>query len=564
MAFLRKISSINFKKARKFLVFLFLFLFVLGAAAIFEIWADSHFINAQIAGINIAFKSFDEAALILKNNIDQYLNQELDFIIDNNKVKQKLSDLGAGIDIEKTLKNALKKQNFSPKYYFNLINQIGSFFSEQNYEIEAFIDENKIDKIIADKWARYQNLPRDAFIEKINNDFIVHKSTSGKIIDKSDLKQKLIQALSKLDTAPIVLELKPSAPRINDQAAKEALNEALVLLEKKRFSLKYKNESWPIPKEAIYDIISFETKNSQIIIKPDEEEVENFLTQIAPLIAQKPQNAILATDDKNNLIVAQKDQSGREIEIKESVASFIKSFLEGNENIEIIIKELPASLREDNYRELGITTLLGVGVTNFFGSAASRVHNIKVGAAKFNGLLVAPEEEFSFNSNLGEIGPQQGYLPGLVIKDNKTVPEYGGGICQVSTTLFQAAVKAGLKITERSPHAYPVAFYKPPGFDATIYSPYTDLKFINPTNGYIYIQSEVKGNEIFFRIFGPSEGRQVKLKGPIIYQKNEDGSMKTVLTQEVYDKENNLLFKKSFYSNYKSPSLYPILRNPLE
>lgn len=211
----------------------------------------------------------------------------------------------------------------------------------------------------------------------------------------------------------------------------------------------------------------------------------------------------------------------------------------------------------DSATKLGITSLIGEGVSNFAGSPYNRVVNIKLGAAKFNGVLIKPGENFSFLKTLGPVDAQHGYLPELSIVGNATIPEYGGGMCQVSTTAFRAAVNTGLRITERENHAYPVGWYSPQGTDATIYIPSPDLKFENNTPGYILIQTRIVGTELIFDFYGTDDGRTVKTIGPTVLESNPDGAMKTDWIQEVYDKTGALLFRDDFYSNYKSPSLYP-------
>ena len=152
---------------------------------------------------------------------------------------------------------------------------------------------------------------------------------------------------------------------------------------------------------------------------------------------------------------------------------------------------------------------------------------------------------------------EHGYLPELVIKNNQTTPEFGGGICQVSTTVFRAAIYSGLKITERHNHAYPVSYYKPYGMDATIYIPKPDLKFTNNTPGAIFVQSTIEGNDLIFDFFGSKDGRTVTVDGPHTLAWNPDGSMKTVFTQAVSNADGQNFIRDSFYSNYKSPSLFP-------
>ncbi|MGH9856571.1 MAG: VanW family protein, partial [Acidobacteriota bacterium] len=207
-------------------------------------------------------------------------------------------------------------------------------------------------------------------------------------------------------------------------------------------------------------------------------------------------------------------------------------------------------------RTLGVTSRLAVGESNFAGSPRNRIHNIHVGANKYHGLLIAPGEEFSFNTFLGPVTAEAGFLPELVIKENVTVSEFGGGLCQVSTTAFRAAVHSGLEIIQRRNHSYAVSYYGTPGFDATIYPPYTDFRFLNNTSGHILIQTKVVGTNLFFEFWGADDGRVVEVDGPHPYNRQPDGAVKAVLTQKVI-KDGNVMLEDTFYSNYKSPKLFP-------
>lgn len=240
-----------------------------------------------------------------------------------------------------------------------------------------------------------------------------------------------------------------------------------------------------------------------------------------------------------------------------------------SENITKIIdsqetKELPLSyetiapeITTSSVNNLGINTLIGEGISNFRGSTKNRIFNIGVATGKFDGVLIAPGEEFSFIETLGPVDGENGYAPELVIKKDKTEPEFGGGICQVSTTAFRAAINSGLKITMRKNHAYPVAYYNPQGMDATVYVPRPDLRFINNTPNYILIQTKIEGTVLIFQFYGTSDGRKVEVTGPKVLEKKPDGSMKTTFIQKVYDKDGNIFIDDTFNSNYDSPSKYP-------
>ncbi len=213
-----------------------------------------------------------------------------------------------------------------------------------------------------------------------------------------------------------------------------------------------------------------------------------------------------------------------------------------------------------NYSEvnnLGISSVIGEGTSNFKGSPANRIHNIKVATARYNGVLIKPGEEFSFVSYLGEVDAEHGYLPELVIKQGVTEPEFGGGICQVSTTAFRAAIFSGLKITARKNHAYPVSYYSPQGMDSTVYIPRPDLRFINNTPSYILIQAKIVGTVLTFSFYGTDDGRKTNVDGPTITERQPDGALKASFTQLVVDKDGKEIIKDVFNSSYASPYKYP-------
>lgn len=170
---------------------------------------------------------------------------------------------------------------------------------------------------------------------------------------------------------------------------------------------------------------------------------------------------------------------------------------------------------EDN--PLQITELVGLGVSNFSGSPSNRIHNIWTGASKISGILLAPGEEWHTIDPLKPFNAAGGYLPELVIKGDKTIPEYGGGLCQVATTVFRAAIDAGMPITQRRPHGYNVSYYTPIGTDATIYDPYPDFRFINDSENYILVQSYAVGSNLYVELWGVKDGRKVELTEAVNY-----------------------------------------------
>lgn len=252
-------------------------------------------------------------------------------------------------------------------------------------------------------------------------------------------------------------------------------------------------------------------------------------------------------------------KDGLELDMEKSSEILKENLLRNNyaEKINLAFKAIEPKMKSSDVNNLGIQTVIGEGKSNFRGSPVNRIHNIRVATSRFNGAIIKPGEDFSFVSVLGEVDEEHGYKAELVIKKNKTEPEFGGGICQVSTTAFRAAIYSGLKITARQNHAYPVAYYNPQGMDATVYIPRPDLRFKNNTPGHILLQTEIAGTELIFRFYGTSDGRKVEVEGPKITERNPDGSMKTVFTQKVFDKDNHSIIEDIFKSAYDSPDKYP-------
>jgi len=306
---------------------------------------------------------------------------------------------------------------------------------------------------------------------------------------------------------------------------------------------------------------------NRVEFRANTQQIENDLTDFAASVGVQAIDARFGIASGSMMEVTPA-QIGKRLDFKTSTQNIVQAMAHNISEAMLVLTDVPPALNLEKLAKAGITAQLARGSSNFVGSPASRVHNIRTGASKFDHTFIQPGEEFSFNDRVGNIDASTGYLTGLVIKGTKLVPEYGGGLCQVSTTMFRAAALAGLAIIERRPHALPVKYYNPQGFDATVYTGAADLRFRNDTSAPILIQTVIKGTEIAFEFYGSPDGRVTKLNGPIVYESNSDGSLKTLLTRTVtyppppYGSGETK--KDQFYSSYKSPALFETIRNPLE
>ncbi len=331
-------------------------------------------------------------------------------------------------------------------------------------------------------------------------------------------------------------------------------------------TLEFQNETWEVNPNLNHAGVSIPVRNDfkyealakNVILGTNsfestfllDESTANVINEIAKKINQPARDAKLVIDGR-----FAKDfdpgQNGQGLDVQA-----LLTLLAANESkitLPVVVSTPTNKLSDTN--DLGINELVAVGESDFTGSPKNRIHNITVGANKFNGLIINQGEEFSFNEYLGDVDGEHGFLPELVIKKSGLVAEFGGGLCQVSSTSFRAAMKAGLPITARRNHSFAVKYYAPQGTDATIYPGSQDLKFINNLPSPILVRTRIDGAKLYFEYYGTKDNRIVTLEDPIQYDRKTDGSMKASWSRTV-TMANGETSKQTFNSTYQPPALF--------
>ncbi|MBI3576987.1 VanW family protein [Candidatus Gottesmanbacteria bacterium] len=254
----------------------------------------------------------------------------------------------------------------------------------------------------------------------------------------------------------------------------------------------------------------------------DEEILDEKLNALATRITIPVQDALFSFAN-NRVSAFRPSHDGRHVNIPALKEKFRESLTEiadrGNHVVRIpvsIIIDKPTFTTE-GVNSFGVKELIGRGYSEFAHSIPGRIHNVTLAAARINGILIKPGDTFSFNDALGDVSALTGFQPAYVIKEGKTVLGDGGGVCQVSSTLFRAILNAGLPVVERREHAYRVGYYEQagykPGLDATVYAPSVDLKFKNDTPGYLLIQTKTDPTNLTltFEFYGTRDGRRAEI-----------------------------------------------------
>ncbi|MFH1827045.1 MAG: VanW family protein [bacterium] len=335
-------------------------------------------------------------------------------------------------------------------------------------------------------------------------------------------------------------------------------------------------------RQKIYTIYGLSKYKFSTSVKYDNAEIDEFITLIEEKYNKPAKNALFSFES-GMVTEFRPEEEGVKIDsekFKNDIRQTVFSLKQKQQNKSIVInkKIIKPEITLSDANEFGIKELIGAGVSNYSHSIPERIHNVLLATSRFNGVLIKPDEIFSFNNTIGDISVSTGYKPAYIIKAGKTVLGDGGGVCQVSTTIFRAALNTGLPIIERSAHAYRVSYYEQdsqPGFDATVYSPSVDLKFKNDTGKYILIQTEIDQNNniLTFKFYGKNDGRKVELTLPKVYDvqpplpdsHQEDPTLKRGAVKQVdfpawgaksifnykVTRDNKILFQKEFFSSYK-------------
>jgi vancomycin resistance protein YoaR len=401
----------------------------------------------------------------------------------------------------------------------SIFQRIGDVLTAQanGYHLKATvqIDKQELKNNLKDNLSDLEQDSNDATFQLTKNgDIKIINDRAGYSFDLATAVDQAKNNLEQIDAGPIEIKLINFAPTIKTsdiEKMEPKIQEAINLAP---LTLHYQDQKWPVSKNLLSQWLTF-TKgaNNVVELALDPDKISLYLQTLAKDINQSALDAKFKLEG-DRVIEFQPSQMGLQLTIDKNVQEIVRQILSNQSDINLIVEAAPPQILTQDVNDLGIKELIGRGTSNFAGSPKNRRINIAVGAKKLNGILIKPGEEFSLIKALGNIDAEAGFLPELVIKGDRTIPEFGGGLCQIGTTTFRAALYSGLPITARTPHSYRVVYYEPAGMDATIYSPQPDLRFINDTGTYILFETRIDGDNLIFEFYGTSDGRKIEIAQP--------------------------------------------------
>ena len=284
---------------------------------------------------------------------------------------------------------------------------------------------------------------------------------------------------------------------------------------------------WSIQPDKLVEMMIIERINTdnggEYRIALDSEALREYLVGREGTINRNPKSARMYFDDEiKELVLIEEDETGLVLDINQSIIDIQAQLLEGTHAIDLAVeKTFPGVTSEHTAEELGIIELVSSQISYFYGSDGSRINNIATAAAKFHGIFIAPGETFSMAEQLGDVSLDEGYSEAWIILGDRTIKGVGGGVCQVSTTLFRTVFFGGYQVVERHPHAYRVLYYeqnpngsnnpKLAGLDATVYVPIVDFKFTNDSDHWLLMETYVYEDyrQLLWKFYSTSDGRTV-------------------------------------------------------
>lgn len=516
----------------RFLTFAYI-IFMISFIGFHVYYSDKVLPNVYVGDISVGGMKFDEVENLLKTELS---TQNTQFKL---KIKTYESDITAEeIKFEflpvATAKKAFMigrsnglKENIREKI-LSILNPITIVpeYTHNESDLESLIQLSKIEALDEAREPSY-------YLEEDEVKMLDGKR--GETLDETYVKKEILKHLIYRINTDIVAETKIVAPTLSlNDLIKVKFDVEQIL--KKKYVLTFRDSRWELDKATTLKFLKPVKKSAdKVAVVIDKSAVLDKLDEVGEQINRNPRGQVLEVQDGKAVnFTAQED--GLRLVVKDSYDAIEKGLFDGQgiDNEEkVIALAVEVTTPPEVSNDYKIEDILGIGTSKFKGSDAGRLHNVGHAAGKVTGILVEPGGTFSFVEAVGPIDRAHGFTSAKVISGGRTVLGDGGGVCQVSTTIFRAALNAGLPIIERNAHSYRVSYYEQdsgPGMDATIYSPSVDLKFKNDTEGYILIVSEFNKDAatLKFTIYGKSDGRTVELTQPKILSQTKPPEAKYI------------------------------------
>ncbi len=575
---MQKLQQLSWVKKTFIILGAVLVLFVLLIIGLRLAYFGRIFPGVSVNGVYLGGLTTAEAQKILQKQTEEYAQKPQSITFASQTVTISPSELGANYNNAQAANQALNAGR-GGNIVQNLANQVSAFIGAQNPTTTLTFDPDKVSAFLVTQNQSVSQPVQNSSITFTDGKVNIAESTPGNRLNLYNAQLWLAQYFGEQTTKPGIAPIFQVQPTISSTQLSTYTN-LWQKISTQPITLTYGTSSWnidsntvanwlaasptdlPVKKDMLSSYYAPASEKTNTYF--DSQKIATWVKDLAGKINTTPQDAELTIVDGRATVFAQ-SRNGLSLD-EVSTIKTINDFLNGSSAsnaIALNVKTIPAAVSNENIDNLGIKELISEGVTYFPGSPANRLQNVRTGAKKFNGILLKPGQVFSFGEYLGEVSAATGYAPGLIILGDHEEKAYGGGLCQVSSTAFRAALLAGLPILQRTNHAFAISYYTAPygvpGVDATIYYPQVDMKFLNDTGHYILIQTQMSGTTLKFDFYGTKTKSGV-IRGPEFVSGNSDPTIpsQTVFYRDVLNLNGGVTKTDTFNTYYKSSLDFPI------
>lgn len=500
------------------------------APAIYASVYDGYiFEGVSVSGIELSGLTPAEASALLDAQINYSEQGQIVFQDGNQMWTARPGELGLYMDFGASVQQAYNTGR-SGRYFEDADAMFEAWFSGERLPIVVAYDERKAEAYLRGLAVQIDKPIIEASLGVNGIEVIVRPGQVGRTTDViaalEDLREPLqgmrdaVIPLNVVETAPVILDASEQA-----EIARRILSAPLVI--QVPDPAQGDPGPWTIEPLSLAGMLSIERvrtpEGEKYQVGLNSVTLRQFLNEQAPAFNRQPVSSrFIFNDETRQLEVLQKATIGRSLDVEASLLQVNEKLFAGEHNVNLVMVYTNPPVTDDmTGAQLGITELVNSYTSYFYGSSTSRMQNIQTASARFHGFLVAPGATFSMAEILGEVSLDNGYAEALIIYGNRTIQGVGGGVCQVSTTLFRTVFFAGFPIVERNPHAYRVAYYEQTasggintdlaGLDATVFVPIVDFKFVNDTPHWLLMETyfSQSARRLTWKFYSTGDGRKV-------------------------------------------------------
>jgi vancomycin resistance protein YoaR len=523
--------------------------------------------GVRIAGVNVGGLTVGEATAKLEARARALAGKPVVFTAAGRTWRLRPASLGVEVDWGAAVKLALHQgDGFAP---FRGLRRIGVRMFGADVSPPTQVWERALDYELS-RMSRVLDRPhRDASIVLSGLRPVVREERAGRVLDRDAAGATIVHALAGFRRGEASLPLRLDPPQVTAADLAPVTAQVRTALGRP-IRMKLGAASWWLPQRQFASLLVLPHDGSRTLAV-DGPGAERYLARIGRGVNRPARNATFRVFESGRVAVVPA-RRGRRVAIRPTERSILAAALSpGPRTARVVVASQPAHRTTAQARAMGITTRVGRYET-IYGGDPNRIHNVQLVARLIDGTLIAPGSTFSFNRATGERTADKGFLEAPVIINGELTTGLGGGVCQVSTTVFNAAYEAGLKITARTNHALYISHY-PQGRDATVNYPDVDLRFVNDTPRWLLLRTFVGSSSLVVDLYGAPLHRRVVsdtrplvetgapptksvpdpryYQGVTLVEESGEPSRSTSVRRRVYTASGRLIYNNTWYSTYR-------------